>query len=54
MEELRTLMKTAAAEYPHLEEHSRFLEGWAAATYKSVLASDVFPVNGEGVCQHED
>lgn len=27
MEELRLLMKTAANEFPHLEEHSRFLEG---------------------------
>ena len=27
MEELRILMKTASKEYPHLMEHSRFLEG---------------------------
>lgn len=27
MEELRVMMKDASKEYPHLEEHSRFLEG---------------------------
>ena len=27
MEELRIMMKDASKEYPHLEEHSRFLEG---------------------------
>ena len=27
MEELRVIMKKAAKEFPHLEEHSRFLEG---------------------------
>jgi len=26
MEELRVVMKRAAKEYPHLDEHSRFLE----------------------------
>ena len=33
MEELRVLMKTASKEYPHLEEHSRFLEGWGCASW---------------------
>ena len=27
LEELRIMMKDASKEYPHLEEHSRFLEG---------------------------
>lgn len=35
MEELRVLMKTASKEYPHLQEHSRFLEGYAWCSPRS-------------------
>lgn len=33
MEELRIMMKDASKEYPHLQEHSRFLEGRVSFAY---------------------
>jgi len=42
MEELRVVMKRAAKEYPHLDEHSRFLEGKYGQNRWGGLVRDTF------------
>ena len=43
--ELRQLLRDASRKYSHMEEHSRFLDGWACAVDRPLAVHSGFRVN---------